>query len=83
MEVGTLSSWKVQAGDEFGAGDVLAEIETDKASIDFVTEDDGVVAKILATEGAEVAVGAPIMITVEETSDVAAFENYTEDTTSS
>ena len=54
MEVGTLSSWKVQAGDEFGAGDVLAEIETDKASIDFVTEDDGVVAKILATEGAEV-----------------------------
>ena len=82
MEVGTLSSWKVGLGDEFAAGDVLAEIETDKASIDFVTEDDGVVAKLLVSEGSEVAVGAPIMITVEESSDVAAFENYAVDSSS-
>ncbi|GMI44106.1 hypothetical protein TrCOL_g9415, partial [Triparma columacea] len=76
MESGTLSSWKVGQGDEFSAGDVLAEIETDKASIDFVTEDDGICAKLLVAEGAEIAVGAPIMITVEEMEDVSAFDSY-------
>jgi len=52
MEAGTVAKWAVEVGSTFSAGDVLAEIETDKASIDFVTEDDGVVAKILVGDGA-------------------------------
>ena len=77
METGTISSWKVKEGDSFIAGDSLAEIETDKASIDFEAQDDGVVAKILVEAGsADIACGRPILITVEEEDDVAAFADY-------
>lgn len=77
METGTISSWKVKEGDSFIAGDSLAEIETDKASIDFEAQDDGVVAKILVEAGsADIACGRPIMVTVEEVDDVAAFADY-------
>ena len=59
------------------AGDVLAEIETDKASIDFVTEDDGFVGKLLVPDGAqEVPVGAPILVVVDSADDVAAFKDF-------
>eukprot|EP00548_Thalassiothrix_antarctica_P004426 CAMPEP_0194131824 /NCGR_PEP_ID=MMETSP0152-20130528/2483_1 /TAXON_ID=1049557 /ORGANISM="Thalassiothrix antarctica, Strain L6-D1" /LENGTH=228 /DNA_ID=CAMNT_0038826705 /DNA_START=26 /DNA_END=712 /DNA_ORIENTATION=+ len=78
MEVGTLSSWSMKEGDSFGAGDVIAKIETDKASIDFEAQDDGYIAKLLIPDGSEdVPVGAPIMVTVEDEGDVAAFENFT------
>lgn len=78
MESGTISKWNVGNGDSFSAGDSLAVIETDKATIDFEAQDDGVVAKILVPEGSgELNVGSPIMVTVEEESDVAAFENFT------
>ena len=77
MEAGTISSWKVNEGDTFGAGDSLAEIETDKATIDFEAQDDGVVAKILVESGSgEINVGVPIMVTVEEEDDVAAFKDF-------
>lgn len=77
MEAGTISSWKVGEGDSFAAGDALAEIETDKASIDFEAQDDGVVAKILVDAGSsEITVGVPIMVTVEEEDDVAAFKDF-------
>ena len=77
MEVGTLAEWHVSEGSEFGAGDSLARIETDKASIDFEAQDDGVVAKILVQGTAEdVAVGTPIMVTVEDPEDVAAFADF-------
>lgn len=77
MESGTLAVWNVKEGDSFIAGDSLAKIDTDKASIDFEAQDDGHVAKLLVKEGTEdVACGAPIMITVEEAEDVAAFANY-------
>jgi len=77
METGTISSWKVKEGDSFIAGDSLAEIETDKASIDFEAQDDGVVAKILVEAGsADIACGSPILVTVEEEDDVAAFADY-------
>lgn len=80
METGTISKWNVSAGDEFSAGDSLAVIETDKATIDFEAQDDGVVGKILVEAGGgEVAVGEPIMVTVEEKGDVGAFENFTVD----
>lgn len=78
MEAGTLSEWKVKEGESFSAGDSVAEIETDKATIDFEAQDDGVVAKILkeAGTGEEIKVGVPIMVTVEEEEDVAAFADF-------
>ena len=63
METGTISEWKVKEGEAFSAGDSLAEIETDKASIDFEAQDDGVVAKILIDAcTADITVGKPIIL---------------------
>jgi pyruvate dehydrogenase E2 component (dihydrolipoamide acetyltransferase) len=77
MESGTLAAWNVKEGDSFIAGDSLAKIDTDKASIDFEAQDDGYVAKLLVKEGTEdVVCGSPIMVTVEEEDDVAAFANF-------
>lgn len=47
MESGNIGAWRVKEGDTFGAGDVICEIETDKATVDFEAQDDGIVAKIL------------------------------------
>ena len=77
MEQGTISKWHVKEGDSFAAGDSLAVIETDKASMDFEAQDDGVVAKVLVKEGtADVSVGTAIMVTVEDTADVGAFASF-------
>ena len=77
MEAGTIANWNVSEGQAFNAGDSLAEIETDKATIDFEAQDDGVVAKIFVEAGsAEVPVGKPIMVTVEDEEDVAAFADF-------
>jgi pyruvate dehydrogenase E2 component (dihydrolipoamide acetyltransferase) len=78
MSAGALAEWYVAEGDKFVAGDGIAKIETDKASIDFEAQDDGYVAKLLmeAGSGTDVAVGTPIMITVEEQEDVNAFKGY-------
>ena len=54
MEAGTIGTWHVAAGDSFNAGDVIAEIETDKATMGFEAQDPGVVAKILVEAGNEV-----------------------------
>jgi len=84
MASGTISKWNVATGDSFSAGDSLAVIETDKATIDFEAQDDGVVAKILVAEGGgELAVGSPIMVTVEDPADVAAFDNFVADVSDS
>ena len=77
MEAGTISAWRVSEGDSFAAGDSLAEIETDKATIDFEAQDDGVVAKILVEAGSnEIKVGVPVLVTVEEEDDVKAFKDF-------
>lgn len=77
MESGTLAAWNVKEGEAFQAGDSLAKIDTDKASIDFEAQDDGFVAKLLIPENTEdVAVGDPIMVTVEEEEDIAAFADF-------
>ena len=71
MEEGTLAKWLVKEGDSVSAGDVLAEIETDKATMEFESIDEGVVGKILVEEGAEnVAVGTVIAILAGEDEDV-------------
>jgi pyruvate dehydrogenase E2 component (dihydrolipoamide acetyltransferase) len=73
MEEGTLAKWLVKEGDEVKSGDILAEIETDKATMEFEAVDEGTVAKILVPEGSEgVKVGAPIAILAGEGEDAKA-----------
>ena len=62
MEEGTIGRWLVHEGDAFAAGDVLAEIETDKATMEFQAYDAGTVLRILVSDGETVALGAPIAI---------------------
>jgi pyruvate dehydrogenase E1 component beta subunit len=67
MEEGKLAKWHVREGDEVKAGDILAEIETDKATMEFEAVDDGRISKILVAEGAEgVKVNEPIAELVGE-----------------
>ncbi|SFR51522.1 pyruvate dehydrogenase complex E1 component subunit beta [Litoreibacter janthinus] len=67
MEEGTLAKWLVKEGDTVSSGDIMAEIETDKATMEFEAVDEGVVGKILVAEGTEgVKVNTPIAILVEE-----------------
>ena len=71
MEEGTLAKWLVMEGDEVTSGDILAEIETDKATMEFEAVDEGKIAKILVAEGTDgVKVGQPIAILAGEGEDV-------------
>ena len=80
MEAGAIASWNKEEGDSFGAGDILCSVETDKATVDFEAQDEGVVAKILVPAGPdEIKCGQPILITVENEGDVAAFKDYVVD----
>ena len=75
MEEGTLARWLVKEGDAIAAGDVLAEIETDKATMEFESIDEGTVGKILVEEGTEgVKVGTVIAMLAGEGEDAAAVE---------
>jgi len=58
MEAGTIGAWNFSEGDSFEAGAVLAEIETDKATMGFEAQDPGVIAKILVQPGVEVGISA-------------------------
>ena len=67
MEEGTLAKWMVKEGDNVSSGDILAEIETDKATMEFEATDEGIVGKILIAEGTEgVKVNTTIAIMVDE-----------------
>ena len=67
MEDGTLAKWLVKEGDEVKSGDILAEIETDKATMEFEAVDEGTIGKLLVAEGTEgVKVNTPIAVLVEE-----------------
>ncbi|MCI2393432.1 pyruvate dehydrogenase complex E1 component subunit beta [Aliiroseovarius sediminis] len=67
MEEGTLAKWLVKEGDEVASGDILAEIETDKATMEFEAVDEGIIGKILIDEGTEgVKVNTPIAVMVED-----------------
>ncbi|MEM6728255.1 MAG: pyruvate dehydrogenase complex dihydrolipoamide acetyltransferase [Pseudomonadota bacterium] len=76
MEEGTLAKWLVKEGDEVSSGDLLAEIETDKATMEFEAVDEGIIGKILVAEGSEgVKVNSPIAVLLgdgESADDVAA-----------
>ncbi|CAA7266555.1 unnamed protein product [Cyclocybe aegerita] len=71
MTEGGIASWKKKEGESFSAGDVLLEIETDKATIDVEAQDDGILAKIIANDGSKgVPVGSVIAIIGEEGDDL-------------
>jgi len=71
MEKGNIAKWLKKEGDKVKAGDILAEIETDKATMEYEAIDEGVIAKILVPEGtADVAVNAPIAVLAAEGEDV-------------
>jgi pyruvate dehydrogenase E2 component (dihydrolipoamide acetyltransferase) len=77
MEFGGIANWVKKEGESISAGDILVEIETDKATVDFEAQDDAFLAKILVDSGTtDLPVGTPIAVLVEEESDVAAFGNY-------
>jgi pyruvate dehydrogenase E2 component (dihydrolipoamide acetyltransferase) len=72
MEAGTLAKWLVKEGDSVESGDVIAEIETDKATMEVEAIDEGTVAKIFIAEGSEdVKVGEIIAVLAEEDEDIA------------
>src|SRR6185436_20732631 len=72
MEEGTLSKWLVKVGDTVRSGDIMAEIETDKATMEFEAVDEGVIAGIAVAEGTEgVKVGTVIATLAEEGEDLA------------
>ncbi len=71
MEEGTLAKWLVKEGDTVKSGDIMAEIETDKATMEFEAVDEGVIAKIMVAEGTDnVKVGTAIALLAEEGEDV-------------
>ncbi|GFZ11165.1 dihydrolipoamide acetyltransferase, long form protein [Actinidia rufa] len=71
MSQGNIAKWRKKEGDKINVGDVLCEIETDKATLEFESLEEGFLAKILAPEGSkEVAVGQPIAVTVEDQNDL-------------
>jgi len=71
MEEGTLTRWLVKVGDQVSAGDIMAEIETDKATMEFEAVDEGVIADIAVPEGTEgVKVGTVIATLAEDPADV-------------
>ncbi|MEP6784534.1 MAG: biotin/lipoyl-containing protein, partial [Sphingomonadales bacterium] len=73
MEEGTLAKWLVKVGDTVKSGDVMAEIETDKATMEFEAVDEGTIASILVAEGSEgVKVGTVIATIAGEGEDASA-----------
>ncbi|MDE0538194.1 MAG: pyruvate dehydrogenase complex dihydrolipoamide acetyltransferase [Rhodospirillales bacterium] len=75
MTEGNIAKWHKQEGDEVASGDLLAEIETDKATMELEAVDDGVLGKIIAAEGSEnIAVNTPIAVMLEEGEDASAAE---------
>ena len=77
MTKGTITKWYKQEGDAFIAGDVLCDVETDKATVGFEMVDAGVLAKIIMPTGSkDVPLGAPVAVVVDEAKDVSAFKDF-------
>ncbi len=77
MEEGKLAKWFVKEGDTVSAGDIIAEIETDKATMEYESIDDGIVGKLLVSEGQEaIKINAPIAVFLEAGEDKAALANF-------
>lgn len=80
MEMGTIISWQKKEGDQLSEGDLLCEIETDKATMGFETPEEGYLAKICIPEGSkDIPVGKLLCVIVESQSDVEAFKDFKDD----
>ncbi|XP_055129093.1 dihydrolipoyllysine-residue acetyltransferase component of pyruvate dehydrogenase complex, mitochondrial isoform X12 [Symphalangus syndactylus] len=80
MQAGTIARWEKKEGDKINEGDLIAEVETDKATVGFESMEECYMAKILVAEGTrDVPIGAIICITVGKPEDIEAFKNYTLD----
>jgi pyruvate dehydrogenase E2 component (dihydrolipoamide acetyltransferase) len=78
MTAGNIGTWQKKPGDAIHPGDILVEIETDKAQMDFEFQEEGVLAKILKPSGEkDIAVGNPIAVMIEEGEDASPFESFT------
>ena len=77
MEMGSIISWEKKEGDKLNEGDLLAEIETDKATMGFETPEEGYLARIIIPAGSkDIPIGKLLCIIVENESDIAAFKDY-------
>src|SRR6266540_2127932 len=77
MTEGNLARWLKKEGDEVHSGDVIAEIETDKATMEYEAADDGRLGRIIVPEGAQgIKVNAPIALLLEEGEDPAALDKF-------
>lgn len=77
MEKGNIAKWCKKEGEEVMPGDVLAEVETDKATMDYEMQEEGYVAKLLVNEGAQdIKLGELVAILVEDKNDIDAFKDY-------
>ncbi|CAN7999058.1 unnamed protein product [Ixodes hexagonus] len=82
MEMGTIISWEKKEGDKLNEGDLLCEIETDKATMGFETPDEGYLAKIIIPAGTkDIPLGKLLCILVYDEADVAAFKDFVDDGT--
>ncbi|MDC3003435.1 pyruvate dehydrogenase complex dihydrolipoamide acetyltransferase [Paracoccaceae bacterium] len=71
MEEGTLAKWFVKEGDRIQSGDLIAEIETDKATMEFEAVDEGIIGKLLVSEGSEgVKVNSPIAVILDDGEEI-------------
>jgi pyruvate dehydrogenase E2 component (dihydrolipoamide acetyltransferase) len=75
MEEGVLVRWTKKEGDKVSPGDLVAEVETDKANMDFNIEDEGTILKVLVKEGDTVKLGAPVMILGKAGEDISKLES--------
>jgi len=81
MEMGTIISWEKKEGDQLAEGDLLAEIETDKATMGFETPEEGWLAKVLVAAGTrDIPLGQLLCIIVSDEADIAAFKDYSGET---
>lgn len=79
MEIGKVAGWIKKEGDKINEGDLIVEIETDKATLGMESADEGYLAKIILETGTSAPVGAPLFILVEDEKDIAAFKDYKAD----
>src|ERR1041385_6594356 len=77
MTEGNLTRWLKKEGDEVHSGDVIAEIETDKATMEYEAVDEGRIGKIIVPEGAQrIKVNQPIAVLLEEGEDASSLEKF-------
>ena len=80
MEMGSIIAWEKKEGDQVSEGDLLCEIETDKATMGFETPEEGFLAKIILEAGSkDIPIGKLLCIIVENQEDVAKFKDYVDD----